>query len=244
MDKRKITDLVEENYVAASVLFYFGVEFYHHSEKTINEVCQTHGLNKELVIEKLESSRKDQNTEDIDLMQLPVKLVTEYLKHKHYLFIKQTLPYLAKLINHYPAHSSDLMKDLKFVFPLFVEDYIHHMYEEEDHVFQYILRLDKAISGKLPMNQIYFEMEKNSIGKFASEHLESDDDMRQIRKLTNNYLVMDESPVLQKVIYSELQSFEKALITHSRVENEVLLPKALMLEKELKSKIVEIRGWN
>jgi len=37
-----------------------------------------------------------------------------------------------------------------------------------------------------------------------------------------------------KVIYSELTSFEKSLMTHARIENEILFPKAMIIENQVK----------
>ena len=36
------------------------------------------------------------------------------------------------------------------------------------------------------------------------------------------------------VVYAELQSFERELKTHAKIENEILFPKALMLEKQVR----------
>lgn len=235
LDKRKLTDLVEENYVYASVLFYFGIDFYEYTEKTLQQVCLQKGLKLEVVIKSLESAVEKTSEKADGLMSVPIDLVIGYLKHKHYLFIKQTLPYLAKLIDNYPKSTNcEIVSDLKLIFPLFVEDYIHHMYEEEDQVFQYILKLDEALHGTSNFSRLYFIMESNSISRFAREHKASDDAMQGIRKITKDYYLPDEAPVLLKVIYSELQSFEKNLLIHARIENEILMPRALLLERQVK----------
>ena len=235
LDKRKLTDLVEENYVSASVLFYFGIEFYNYSEQTLGEACKNKGLNQEVVIKSLERLNNNEVEKELSLMALPVDLVIAYLKHKHFIFIKQTLPYLAKLIDHYPnSANTDAISDLKLIFPIFVEDSIHHMYEEEDRIFKYITTLQEATKGQVNISRLYYDMEFFSIAQYVAEHKVSDDVMRGIRTLTDNYAISSKSNILQNVIYSELQTFEKNLIIHARVENEVLYPKALMLEKQVK----------
>ena len=235
LDKRKLTDLVEENYVYASVLFYFGIEFYNYSEQTLGEACKNKGLNQEVVVRSLERLNNNEVEKELSLMAFPVDLVIAYLKHKHFIFIKQTLPYLAKLIDHYPnsAHT-DAIIDLKLIFPIFVEDAIHHMYEEEDKVFTYITTLQDATKGQANISRLYYDMEFSSIAQYVNDHKVSDDVMRGIRTLTDDYAISSKSNILQNVIYSELQAFEKNLIIHARVENEVLYPKALMLEKQVK----------
>ncbi len=53
--QKKINELVNENYVNASVLHYFGIKFYQYSEKTLEQVCQERGLNQQQLISNLES---------------------------------------------------------------------------------------------------------------------------------------------------------------------------------------------
>ncbi|MEL7003781.1 MAG: hypothetical protein AAFN93_13745 [Bacteroidota bacterium] len=68
--------------------------------------------------------------------------------------------------------------------------------------------------------------------------------MRGIRKITNNYSYEDDAPLHIRVIYNELQLLEQELITHARVENEILFPKALMLERSVKQRMHEIIRFN
>ena len=56
LTSRRITDIVDENYVHASVLYYFGIEFYEYGEDTLEKVCNEKGLNHNVVIKELERS--------------------------------------------------------------------------------------------------------------------------------------------------------------------------------------------
>jgi regulator of cell morphogenesis and NO signaling len=52
--KRTINELVSENHIRASILYYFGVKFYDYETNTLEEVCSRHGLNAQSVISALE----------------------------------------------------------------------------------------------------------------------------------------------------------------------------------------------
>lgn len=237
MNNRKITDIVDDNYVHASVLFYFGIEFYDYSQKTLEQVCNERGLNVDAVIKKLESV-SGSSEQDLSLREYPIELIIEYLKHTHYIFIKQKLPYIARLIENFetshPCYSV-IERDLKFVFPLFVEDFIHHIYEEEDTLFTYIAALNRYATKKENVSRVYYLLEKHSLQRYAVEHGEHDDEMRGIRRITNDYHCDRNTPLHVRVIFAELQALEKTLITHAKIENEILFPKALMLEKKVKT---------
>jgi regulator of cell morphogenesis and NO signaling len=244
-DKR-IAELVDQNYVHAYVLFYFGIKFYEYSEFTLEQVCQKRGLRTEQVVKELESPTYLQEA-DLPLISYPIDLIIEYLKHSHFVFIKHKLPYIARLVEAFRAHNESFVsieKDLKIVFPLFVEDFIEHIYEEEDTLFHFILALEKASKTSFSPGKLYYLLEKNSVHKFAMEHEAHDDEMEGIRKITRNYQLDANAPLHVKVIYSELKSFEKSLITHARIENEILFPKAMAIENTVRKSFFEKAAFN
>nr|WKN39056.1 iron-sulfur cluster repair di-iron protein [Tunicatimonas sp. TK19036] len=231
---KRIGELVDENYAYASVLYYFGIKFYDYDEKTLEQACQERSLNVDHVIRNLEAVYEQDENQPTALSSLPVDIIIAYLKHTHFLFIKERLPYLSKLIHHLPKHQHQLIvEDLQFVFPLFVEDLIHHIYEEEDEFFSYVLALQKAAQQGQSSSYLYFGMEKYSIQEFAMHHDMDDDEMEGIRQITNDYSTEGIESLHLRVIYAELQKFERELCVHASVENEILFPKALMLEKQV-----------
>ncbi len=234
----KIAELVGENYVYASVLHYFGIQFYRYSDKTLQQVCAQKGICVDKLVAGLESAVAAETLDELSLMKYPIDLVVEYLKHAHHIFIKRKLPYLASLIDHLPSRTGayqTVIRDLKFVFPLFVEEFIQHIYQEEDNLFGYIALLDQVIKNNYNPSILYYEMEKYSIQHHAIEHEVHDDEMEGIRNITKNYKIKARAPLHVKVVYSELKAFEESLVTHARIEDEILFPKALVLERQVKT---------
>jgi regulator of cell morphogenesis and NO signaling len=236
-----IAELVDQNYVHAYVLFYFGITFYEYPECTLDQVCKQRGLKIDQVVKELESPTHLQET-DLPLVSYPIDLIIEYLKHSHFLFIKNKLPYIARMIESFKACHEDytsIERDLKLVFPLFVEDFIEHIYEEEDTLFHFIIALERASKGNYTPGKLFYLLEKNSVQKFAIDHESHDDEMEGIRKITKNYSLSSNAPLHVKVIYNELKSFEKNLITHARIENEILFPKAMAIENKVRKFFLE-----
>jgi regulator of cell morphogenesis and NO signaling len=244
-DKR-ISELVDLNYVHAYVLFYFGIRFYEYSEMTLDQVCKRQGLRVEQVVRELEAPTHLQEAE-LPLASYPIDLIIQYLKHSHFLFIKHKLPYIARLIESFSAKHEEyagIERDLKLVFPLFVEEFIEHIYEEEDTLFTYIQALERAAKGKCVPTKLYYLLEKNSVQRFAMGHEVHDDEMEGIRKITKDYHVDATTPLHIKVMYNELKDFEKTLVTHARIENEILFPKAMDLENKVKHAFFEQAKFN
>jgi regulator of cell morphogenesis and NO signaling len=244
---KRIAELVDQDNLRAHVLYYFGIKFFEFPEHTLEQVCQEKGLMVESVVRELEFPGENFKEVDLPLISYPVDLIIEYLKHAHFLFVKHKLPYIGRLVESFKASHQDYMvveKDLKTLFPLFSEDFIHHIYEEEDTLFKYLKLLERAEKGQYNPSQLYHMMEKYSLQKCAMEHEAHDDEMRGIRRITKDYYLTPDAPLHVKVIYSELISFEKVLQEHARVENEILFPKAMALENVVKKKFHEKTRFN
>lgn len=242
LKNRRIIELVDQESIRAHVLFYFGIKFYEYAEETLEQVCIQKGLSVETVVRELESPGTNFQESDLPLITYPIDLIIEYLKHSHYLFVKHKLPYIGRLVESFKANHKEynlVERDLKILFPLFLEDFIHHIYEEEDTLFKYIQVLERASRGHFNPTKLYSLIEKHSLQKCAIEHEAHDDEMQGIRKITKDYLLVHDAPLHVKVIYSELIQFEKSLQVHARVENEILFPKAMALENEVKKKFFE-----
>jgi len=245
---KRLVDLVSENTAYGSVLYQYGIGFYEYPKHTLEQVCLEKGLSLKQVVESLAEVGTQDSVPKLKLFAYPVDLIVAYLRHSHHIFIKQKLPYLSDLISHLPVACcacAPQINDLKFIFPLFAKDFIHHIYEEEDTLFSYVVELAAITQGKKAAdNKLYFRLAKSSIQHYAVEHSTQDDEMLGIRQITRNYHITEKCSPHLKVLYAELKQFEQELKIHAAIENEVLFPKALMLEKQIRKQLEITKGLN
>lgn len=249
-----IYDLVSKNYIYAALLHYFGIDFYNHTHQTLAQTCAEKGIDATILIKQLEgavSKKENRNSKKSiqDITHYPVELVIDYLKHAHRIFMRRSLPYMSKLVCNCDSSGLEskyksVIEDLKIAFPLFAEDFIRHIFEEEDSLFDYITLLDNAFYGKIPITKVFYPMQEHSISRFLRQHQQDDDEMKGIKELTHNYKITAQTPLLIRVLYSELKDFEEELQLHADIENRILLPKALKLELKLKQNITEKSKFN
>ncbi|MFM8832945.1 MAG: iron-sulfur cluster repair di-iron protein [Cytophagales bacterium] len=247
LQNKRITELIADDHTRAQVLYYFGIRFYDYPYQTLEEACVQLGLKVAPLVKELESPGGNFQDEGIPLYSYPIDLIVEYLKHSHYFYVKHKLPFVGKLVENFRAEHADYQqveKDLKVLYPLFFEDFVHHIYQEEDTLFKYINTLQRAQKGHYHPSKLYRLMEKQSLQRCALEHEANDDEMTGIRKITNDYYLTSNAPLHIKVIYTELVNFEKSLQTHARIENQILFPKAMALENEVKQMFYSKAQWN
>ena len=245
LDNTRVFDVVSNDFKYAKALNSFGIDFYKHYDLTIDQICKKKGLSSNSIHGYRVAMDE---TFDLDVKTLessPLNLVIEYLKHNHSYFIKNKLPYIKSLISSLSLENKkfNFFKDLKFIFPLFYEDFVDHILEEEKYIFSYIQKLYHLEDSKSHA-KIFFEMKKISLKNIAKEHLEEDSEMAGIRGLTSDYSYENIENLHLKVIFQELQAFDKELEIHSEIENTILFPRALDLEKNIADKIRNISFLN
>jgi regulator of cell morphogenesis and NO signaling len=242
--KQTLYELVSRNFQYGSVLYKFGIPFYAYPDSTLIQVCSQQGLPLKPILKSLEDLQVPLHYQHNYFSELSVDLIIEYLRHAHSVFLKDKLPYFAGLVTNLDEKDIPVAKDLQILFPLFAEDFIHHIHEEEDTLFSYILQLYHAENQASQWGKLFMTMNKKSIAHFFNAHETHDDEMQGIREMTKDYDLPENAHLLWRVVYAELQAFEKELEIHAHIENHILFPKALVLEEIAKEKIQRIALLN
>ncbi len=243
---KNIVQLVDENYIYARALNYLGIQFMEVSDKTLIQVCRERSINVNKVL-KIMNSFLDQEGVDKEILKdYPTSLIIGYLKHSHQTFIKKRLPYINELIQklQFDVHQNNELDDLNLIFPVFLEDFIKHIYEEEDTLFDYILDLDK-FNKQSPksVSNLILKTPFSSIIAVAEEHRE-EDEMKGLREMIACIRAQKIEDVLVKTIIKELQAFDEELNNHASIENDILFPKAIMLESDVAEVLANLSRLN
>ena len=77
----------------------------------------------------------------------------------------------------------------------------------------------------------------------ALEHSE-EDEMEGLREMTKCIMQHQIDDIMVKTIIKEMVAFDEELENHAKIENEILFPKAIQLEKEVFLKLDEISKSN
>ena len=246
VENKSVFDIVQEDFKYAKALDTFGIEFYNHYNQTINEVCLKKGIDKNSLLGYRISLDESFDLDFEKLKTSPINLVIEYLKHNHSYFIKNRLPYIKSLISNLNLEDKkyNFFNDLKFVFPIFYEDFVDHILEEEKYIFTHIMNLFQVEKDSKDHARLFFAIKNLSLKDIAQEHLEEDSEMSGIRGLTKNYSIKNIENLHLKVIFQELKDFDKELEKHSDIENKILFPRALELQDKISDEIRNISFLN
>ena len=246
VENQRIYNVVDKDFRYAKVLDSFGINFYQYPNLTINQVCKIKGVDKDSLVGYRLSLEESFDIDFETLKTSPINLVIEYLKHNHSYFIKNKLPYIKDLISKLDVEDKmyPFFKDLKFIFPLFYEDFVNHILEEEKFIFTHIQNLSRTKFKNTEHAKLFFALKNISLKEIAGEHLNEDSEMSGIRGLTKNYSIENIQNLHLKVIFQELKDFDNELEKHSNIENNILFPRAIELEEDVTENIRNISFLN
>ena len=234
--ERTIGQIVADDYRSASVFEKFGIDFCCTGNRSIKEACEQKEINSEELTKALEAALAETTTVATDYKSWPLDLLADYIEKKHHRYVEERIPiikqYLDKLVKVHGAKHPELLM-INELFITSAGEFTMHMKKEELMLFPFIRKMIRAKQSNETMNPPRFGTVKNPIQTMMHEHDNEGESFRQIKELSNNYTPPADGCNTYKVTFALLKEFQDDLHVHIHLENNILFPKAEVLEREL-----------
>ena len=231
---QSIGSFVADDYRTATVFQKYGIDFCCKGGKSIDEVCEKKKIDQSQLLAELSDisgQAKDQTT---DFKYWPIDLLADYIEKKHHRYIEETVPtlkqFLDKLCKVHGSNHPELFEINKEFMASSVE-LASHMKKEELILFPFVRQMVKFGNNNDKLTKPGFGTVKNPIQMMMQEHDTEGERFRKIAELSNNYTPPEDGCTTYKVAFSMLKEFESDLHLHIHLENNVLFPKAIEMEK-------------
>jgi regulator of cell morphogenesis and NO signaling len=222
----------------AEVFKKYGIDFCCGGKKSLRQVCEEKGLDVAVIESELEnpvqtvSSANDYNRWEPDFL-------ADYIYNQHHLYYYNELPVLKGLITKVMQHHGDNHPELKQVYALFgqlVNELDTHFMREEKVVFPFIKALVLAKrTGKFEALNSQPSLSE-PIQLMEVDHEAAGDILAEMQTLSGNYTPPADACNSYQFLYKKLKELDEDLHQHIHLENNILFPKALKLDKELRTK--------
>jgi len=231
-----IGELVAKDYRTASVFKKYSIDFCCQGNRTIEEACEKKNIDTKKVLEDLVAMMESKSESTTDYQSWPLDLLADYIEKKHHRYVQEkTLeiqPYLDKICKVHGERHPELLK-IKEEFNASAGELAAHMKKEELILFPFIRKMTKAKLENAKVDAAHFGTVKNPIQMMMNEHTVEGNRFRKIEELSNNYTPPQDACNTYRVSFSLLKEFEQDLHLHIHLENNILFPKAIEIEKEL-----------
>lgn len=220
----------------AEVFKRYGIDFCCGGKKSLKQVCEEKGLDLEIVELELENpapgiaSANNYNGWQLDFL-------ADYIYNQHHLYYYNELPVLKGLVTKVTQHHGSNHPELKYVHALFgqlIHELDTHFMREERVVFPFIkaLVLAKRTGNFEALNSQPSLTEPISL--MEVDHEAAGDILAEIQKISNNYTPPSDACNSYQFLYKKLKDLDEDLHQHIHLENNILFPKALKLDRELR----------
>ena len=221
----------------AEVFKKYGLDFCCGGKKTVKQACEEKGLD----VTKVEQELQQADKNHVSCRPLPytdwnADFLADYIVNTHHAYVKKMLPemreYAAKVAGVHASQHPELLTIQQLVEDINSE-LLTHMVKEEKVLFPYIKQLVVSTSESVPMQAAHFGTVQSPINLMEMEHEIVGKAVEKIRILSDNFALPGDACASYSLLYRLLEEFESDLHMHIHLENNILFPKALELEKKL-----------
>ena len=228
--------MVVADYRKAEVFRKYGMDYCCGGKKPLEEVCLKKGLDLQKVQKELDALDLMPVQVQQDFEHWPLDVLTTYIVANHHRYVADALPMLyeltAKVARVHGERHPELIKIAQH-FNAIAEELEMHMYKEEHILFPYIQQMTLAQRDGAPMPTPVFGSVENPIKMMEAEHESAGGAMEEIRQLSSDFAPPLDACTSYQVLFAKLNEFEQDLHQHVHLENNLLFPKAIAMEKEL-----------
>jgi regulator of cell morphogenesis and NO signaling len=222
----------------AQIFKKYGLDFCCGGKKTVKEACAEKGLDVTKVEQELQQADRFPASRPLPYNEWNLDFLADYIVNTHHSYVRKTLPDIVTYAAKVHKVHGDRHPELKQIHELVDEvnaELTGHMVKEERVLFPYVKELVNARSGAGALHASQLGSVQNPINMMEMEHELVGKNLDEIRKLSNNYQLPEDACASYSLLYRMLDEFEEDLHLHIHLENNILFPKAIELEKQLKN---------
>jgi regulator of cell morphogenesis and NO signaling len=234
----KMSDLVQSDFELLAVLQRLKIPF-GFKDKSVQTVCREEDIDLDFFLNLARWYHERDFFPGETLMRHPVKWLVKYLRSTHSCYIEYHIPRIENEIvrmeslDQSGGHNMQLM--LKF-FREYIAEFTSHIQLEEEKIFPYILNLEENLKKQEPDADFLHIAKGYTIKDFLDEHSDIEEKLVDLRNILLKYLAPPSDNCVFTNVLVEIFRLGNDLKDHTILEEDVLIPQVIKLEKEFHTK--------
>ncbi len=226
--------IVRYNYATARVFESYNIDFCCGGNISVADAAKNQGVDADQLLRDISSRLGEKDEDAIMIESLTLSGLADHIVRKHHAYVNETVPFLQQKLQKLCDVHGENHPELFEVNESFNEaagNLAAHMKKEELILFPYIRNMEQQILEREPAPAITGKAAE-TIEEMESEHQAEGDRFMKISEITGNYAVPADGCSTYAVTFNTLQEFENDLHRHIHLENNILFPKAIELERK------------
>jgi regulator of cell morphogenesis and NO signaling len=233
---KTVRELAAELPGATRVFEKLGIDYCCGGGKSLHDACADARLTVDDVIRSLEQSENTRQAavSERNWTNAPLNELTAHIVANHHMYVRQEIPriqaLLAKVGSVHRENHPEIAK-IQENFQDLASELTSHMFKEENVLFPYIDSMQAAVDRGEPVPPPFFGTVRNPVQMMIMEHGAAGEKLREMRDLSSGYKVPPDVCTTYASVYRALGEFEQDLHQHIHLENNILFPRAVELER-------------
>lgn len=242
LEQKKTKEYVIQDLRTVTLFSKYGIDFCCNENISI-ESDEEKKSNQNNIPKQIETILNTEDDSKIDFDAMPIDILADFIQRKHHNYVTHKtqilLPFLNELCTAHGTEHPELLE----INELFIDTAAEmktHMKKEENYLFPYIKNMVNAVIIDALIEQQPFEIIQSLTELIQSEHASEGESFKKITALSNNFTPPSDACSMYKVTFELLKDFKEDLQKHIHLENNILFPKAILLEKEYTTQLQSI----
>lgn len=233
---RTVRELALEIPEATRIFERAGIDYCCGGGKSLEEACASANLSVDTVLDSLELAEQQARTKQ-KARNWQTELLADLVDHinsTHHKYTREEIarlrPLLDRVVSVHGMKHAELLR-IRAIFNGLAQELTTHMMKEEQVLFPYIVRMEESVMQKEPLLPARFGTVQNPVAMMAHEHESVGEALRALRQASGEYMPPADACISYQTLYKTLAEFETDLHQHIHLENNILFPRAIEMER-------------
>jgi regulator of cell morphogenesis and NO signaling len=233
---RTVRELAVEIPEATRIFEKLGIDYCCGGNKSLEEACAASNLSVDEVLDSLELAEQTARVKqkDRNWQTEPLADLVAHINGTHHKYTREEIarlgPLFDKVLSVHGKNHPEL-QHLRATFRGLAQELTMHMMKEEAVLFPYIVRMEEAVIEREPVLPPPFGTVQNPVAMMMHEHDSAGEALRSMRQASAGYTPPGDACISYQTLYKALADFEKDLHQHIHLENNILFPRAIEMER-------------
>ncbi len=234
--EKTVRELALENPAATRVFERLGIDYCCGGNKSLEQACRAASLPMEEVLASLETARQSAGVvhESRNWKTEPLADLIAYIKNTHHRYTRDEIarlgPLLDKVCSVHGNNHGELL-EIRATFRNLAQELAMHMMKEEMLLFPYVMKMEEAAIQNEPVLPHSFGSVRNPVSMMQHEHDSAGKALHSMREASGGYATPPDACISYRTLYKALAEFEADMHQHIHLENNILFPRAIAMEK-------------
>ena len=229
--EQTISEIAAQTPSSIRVFENLGIDYCCGGKRTLTVAAAKAGVTVDSIVKLLDDAERGNPPSTQNWLEAPLTALIAEIVDRHHSFVRREIPRLnalaAKVAKRHGGAGHPEAVEIESTFGALGDELTLHLMKEEQILFPYIGGM--AAQGTPPA--ACFGTVQAPIANMVAEHEDAGALLEKLRELTNAYQPPTDACPSFQALYTGLADFERDLHRHIHLENNILFPRAVEMER-------------